>query len=305
MKISSSFWWLSSFVLTPCFALDIPVQSTLDSNIEYSDYQANNVVEITAYIGMATHIVFDKGEKVELVRSGFSEGWEFEQSANHLFLKARSITSTETVIDRSGQEVTQEIVVPPTIKDWKTNLIVVTSKRNYSFILTLGGGEKGRRQNTYRLSFEYPTEKVAQETVIAAKAIEKAKLAKAKIDTASQIEVKNWKYVQQVGKDSRNIAPYRAWDNGRFTFLSFKKNSEIPAIFMVSETGQETLVNMNIDIDHPDTVIIQRIAKQFVLRLDKSVVGITNQGFNTLSVDNTTGTTINNVVREVKGADAS
>lgn len=301
MKIS--FWWLSSFVLTPCFALDIPTQSPLDSNIQYSDYQANNVVEITAYIGMATHIVFDKNEKVELVRSGFSEGWEFEQSANHLFLKARSIAGTETVIDRSGQEVTQEISIPPNIKDWKTNLIVVTNKRNYSFLLSLAGGEKGRRQNTYRLSFQYPTEKVVQDKVAATKVLEKEKLVKAKVAAASAIETKNWKYVQQVGKNSRNIAPYRAWDNGRFTYLSFKKNSEIPAIFMVSETGQETLVNINIDINHPDTVIIQRIAKQFVLRLDDSVVGITNQGFNTLSVDNSTGTTINNVVREVKGAD--
>ncbi|MCP3697460.1 MAG: P-type conjugative transfer protein VirB9 [Aliivibrio sp.] len=301
MKIS--FWWLSSFVLTPCFALDIPTQSPLDSNIQYSDYQANNVVEITAYIGMATHIVFDKNEKVELVRSGFSEGWEFEQSANHLFLKARSIAGTETVIDRSGQEVTQEISIPPNIKDWKTNLIVVTNKRNYSFLLSLAGGEKGRRQNTYRLSFQYPTEKVVQDKVAATKVLEKEKLVKAKVAAASAIETKNWKYVQQVGKNSRNIAPYRAWDNGRFTYLSFKKNSEIPAIFMVSETGQETLVNINIDINHPDTVIIQRIAKQFVLRLDDSVVGITNQGFNTLSVDNATGTTINNVVREVKGAD--
>lgn len=301
MKIS--FWWLSSFVLTPCFALDIPTQSPLDSNIQYSDYQANNVVEITAYIGMATHIVFDKNEKVELVRSGFSEGWEFEQSANHLFLKARSIAGTETVIDRSGQEVTQEISIPPNIKDWKTNLIVVTNKRNYSFLLSLADGDKGRRQNTYRLSFQYPTEKVVQDKVAATKALEKEKLVKAKVAAASAEEVKNWKYVQQVGKNSRNIAPYRAWDNGRFTYLSFKKNSEIPAIFMVSETGQETLVNINIDINHPDTVIIQRIAKQFVLRLDDSVVGITNQGFNTLSADNSTGTTINNVVREVKGAD--
>ena len=301
MKIS--FWWLSSFVLTPCFALDIPTQSPLDSNIQYSEYQANNVVEITAYIGMATHIVFDKDEVIQYEHSGFSEGWEFEQSANHLFLKARSIAGTETVIDRSGQEVTQKISIPPNIKDWKTNLIVVTNKRNYSFLLSLADGNKGRRQNTYRLSFQYPTEKVVQDKVAATKALEKEKLVKAKVAAASAIETKNWKYIQQVGKNSRNIAPYRAWDNGRFTYLSFKKNSEIPAIFMVSETGQETLVNMNIDINHPDTVIIQRIAKQFVLRLDKSVVGITNQGFNTLSVNNSTGTTLNNVVREVKGVD--
>nr|AEY78161.1 channel protein VirB9 [Aliivibrio fischeri] len=72
---------------------------------------------------------------------------------------------------------------------------------------------------------------------------------------------------------------------------------------MVSETGQETLVNINIDINDPDTVIIQRIAKQFVLRLDDSVVGITNKGFNTLNVNNDTGSTIKNVVREVKGVD--
>jgi type IV secretion system protein VirB9 len=301
MKIS--FWWLSSFVLTPCFALDIPTQSPLDSNIQYSDYQANNVVEITAYIGMATHIVFDKDEVIQYEHSGFSEGWEFVKQKNHLFIKARSIKGTEIVIDRSGQEVTQEISIPPT-KEWETNLIIVTNKRNYSFLLSLADGNKGRRQNTYRLSFQYPTEKVVQDKVAATKALEKEKLVKAKVAAVSAIETKNWKYVQQVGKNSRNIAPYRAWDNGRFTYLSFKKNSEIPAIFMVSETGQETLVDINIDINHPDTVIIQRIAKQFVLRLDDSVVGITNQGFNTLSVDNSTGTTINNVVREVKGADA-
>ncbi|MGF1903518.1 P-type conjugative transfer protein VirB9 [Aliivibrio salmonicida] len=298
-------WLLSLFSLTPCFALDIPTHSPHDSNIQYSDYQDDNVVEITAFIGMATHVVFDKGESVELVRSGFSEGWEFEQSANHLFLKARSVASTETVIDRSGNEVTNDISIPPNVKDWKTNLIVVTSKRNYTFSLVLGDGEKGRRQNTYRLSFQYPIETKLIDTATAAKNREKEKLATAKANKEATPTPKNWKYVQQVGEKSRSIAPYRAWDDGRFTYLSFKKNSEIPAIFMVSETGQETLVNINIDINHPDTVIIQRIAKQFVLRLDKSVVGITNQGFNTLSVDNSTGTTINNVVREVKGAEKS
>ncbi len=295
-----SFWWLSYLLITPAFALDIPIQSPLDSNIQYSDYQANNVVEITAYIGMATHIVFAKDEEIELVRSGFSDGWEFEHKNNHLFLKARSVPSTETVIDRGGNEIIRDIFIPPNIKEWATNLIVVTNKRNYSFLLTLGKGEKGRRQNTYRLSFHYPIEKKAQDTLAAIKAMEKSKLNKAKKEMNTQVETKNWRYVQQVGKNSRNIAPYRAWDNGRFTYLSFKKNSEIPAIFMVSETGQETLVNINIDINHPDTVIIQRIAKQFVLRLDDAVVGITNQGYNTLRVDNSRGTTINNVIREVK-----
>ncbi|AAW88283.1 channel protein VirB9 (plasmid) [Aliivibrio fischeri ES114] len=300
--MKASIWLLSCFVFTPCFALNIPVQSPLDSNIQYSTYQANNVVEVTAYIGMASHIVFDKSEKIELVQSGFSEGWEFIKNGNHLFIKARSVPSTETITDHLGNVTTKEIFITPS-KEWETNLIVVTSKRNYTFLLTLGKGDKGRRQNTYRLSFQYPEEKAVQDKIVADIAVEKTKLAKAKIDTHSEPEIRNWKYVQQVGKNSRNIAPYRAWDNGRFTYLSFKKNSEIPAIFMVSETGQETLVNINIDINDPDTVIIQRIAKQFVLRLDDSVVGITNKGFNTLNVNNDTGSTIKNVVREVKGVD--
>lgn len=279
----------------PVMALDIPRHSPLDTNIQYTHYQNNNVVAITAFIGMATHIVFDAGETIEQVRTGFSDGWETDPIGHHLFLKPKSATGKETYFDAEGKEVIQETVITPTPWQWKTNLLVVTNKRNYTFLLSLGSGNKGQRQNTYRLTFDYP-EEVAKQKALQA---EKTKLAQKLIP---EVLPKNWDYMMQVGKQSRNIAPTSAFDDGRFTYLSFAQNSEIPAIFIVTENGQETLINSHINPDKPNTLVIQRIAKQLVLRLDKSVVGITNQAFDTLAVDNQSGATVNGVKRTVKGA---
>ena len=279
----------------PVMALDIPRHSPLDTNIQYTYYQNNNVVAITAFIGMATHIVFDAGETIEQVRTGFSDGWETDPIGNHLFLKPKSATGKETYLDAEDNEVIQETVITPTPWQWKTNLLVVTNKRNYTFLLSLGSGNKGQRQNTYRLTFDYP-EEVAKQKALQA---EKTKLAQKLIP---EVLPKNWDYMMQVGKQSRNIVPTTAFDDGRFTYLSFAQNSEIPAIFIVTENGQETLINSHINPDKPNTLVIQRIAKQLVLRLDKSVVGITNQAFDTLAVDNQSGATVNGVKRTVKGA---
>ncbi|WP_283392633.1 P-type conjugative transfer protein VirB9 [Photobacterium phosphoreum] len=279
---------------TPVMALDIPRHSPLDTNIQYTHYQNNNVVAITAFIGMATHIVFDAGETIEQVRTGFSDGWETDPVGNHLFLKPKSATGKETYLDAEGNEVIQDTVITPTPWQWKTNLLVVTNKRNYTFLLSLGSGKKGQRQNTYRLTFDYPEEVAKQKAL-------QAEQAKLKQKLQPEILPKNWDYMMQVGKDSRNIAPTSAFDDGRFTYLSFAQNSEIPAIFIVAEDGQETLINSHINPDKPNTLVIQRIAKQFVLRLDKSVVGVTNQAFDTLSVDNQSGATVKGVKRTVKG----
>ncbi|HHP0489072.1 TPA: P-type conjugative transfer protein VirB9, partial [Vibrio harveyi] len=50
-------------VSSSCFALDVPDQSRRDSNIQSTDYHNDDVVAITAYIGMSTHIVFSPDEK--------------------------------------------------------------------------------------------------------------------------------------------------------------------------------------------------------------------------------------------------
>lgn len=277
----------------PALALDIPDQSPLDSNIQSTNYQDDNVVNITAFIGISTHIVFSPSEEIEYVFSGFSDGWEATPKGNNLFIRPISAKGTESYFDDEGKEVKQEIEISPNAHDWRTNLNVVTNKRNYTFALNLGQGAKGRRQNTYRLTFTYPQE------IAKAKALAEQKRALAKHLTPDVVP-RNWDYVMQVGKNSRDIAPIRAFDDGRFTYLSFAQNSEIPAIFIVTETGQETLINSHISSSAPNTIVIQRIARQFVLRLGDAVVGVTNQAFDTLAVDNQSGTTVKDVERVIK-----
>lgn len=277
----------------PVLALDVPEHSRRDSNIQATDYHNNDVVEITAYIGMSTHIVFSSDEKIQYVFTGFDSGWETTSKGNHLFLKAISTKGKQSYLNKDGEEVVEDIIISPSVKNWRTNLNVVTNKRNYTFILNLGHGVRGKRQNTYRLTFAYPEEEAKRRALEIEKSTLREKLT-------PEVNAKNWGYVMQVGEKSRSIAPIKAFDDGRFTYLRFAQNSEIPAIFIVTDTGQETLINSHISAHSPDTIVIQRISRQLVLRLDSAVVGVSNQAFDTISVDTLSGSTVKDIERIIK-----
>ena len=198
----------------------------------------------------------------------------------------------KTTYNLQGQAVEQEVQVQPTAKQWKTNLVVVTNKRNYSFVLNLGTGTQGQKLTTYRLTFDYPIEQTEKTATIKEKQRLKGALKQAP-------QPKNWDYMMQVGEHSRPIAPSSAFDDAIFTYITFAQTSEIPAVFIVDEKGEESLINSHINPQDPNTLIVQRIAKQFVLRLDSAVVGITNQGFNS-SAPNYQSSPVPGVSRETK-----
>lgn len=277
----------------PSLALEVPFQSARDSNIQYSNYHDDDVVQMTAVTGMVTQLVVDRDEKLEHVYFGFPDGWKKEIKGNNLFIWPQSTKGTESYIDYEGKEITNEITIQPNPKEWRTNLLVVTNKRNYAFVLNLGVGRQGMRANTYRLTFLYPEEEAKREAAKQAAVQKKLKLV-------PEVRPKNLNYSMQVGKFSRNIAPTAAYDDGRFTYLTFAPNAEIPAIFMVADDGKETLINSHINPKSPDTVVIQRIAKTYVLRLDNAVVGVHNMGFDTLPLNNNNGTTLKDIERVVK-----
>lgn len=287
--------WALSLMPFSTYALDIPLQSPLDPNIQHTQYNADDVVLITAYPGNSTHLVFSPAETIIEVVIGFSEGWESLISGNHLFIKAKSVKGQETFYNDMGEPVVRETTVQPQANQWKTNLAIVTNLRVYSFTLQLGEGKTGQRQNTYRLTFDYPQDKALMTEQLA---------ATKKLDDALEHtpKPKNWDYLMQVGKDSRAIAPSKAFDDGTFTYITFAQNSEMPAVFIVDEKGAESLINGHINPDEPNTLVIQRVAKQFALRLDKAVVGITNQAFDTKAQMEPHTSTVPGVERELKGA---
>ena len=296
---------LSVCVAPSALALSIPTASPVSHHMQTVNYASNNVFQVTAYRGRVTEITFSAAEKVEQVVTGFSEGWEIITHGNHVFIKARSTegTTTTTSTDSNGQVQTQKnsVTVQPTPNRWHTNLLVNTNLHSYAFNLKLGWGNSGLRHNTYQLVFQYPEQEAA--LLLAQRKAQQEKDQQAsqlKSIANTRLSSMNANYTMQIGDNSHVIAPVQAYDNGRFTYFSFAPNSPIPAIFVETGTGQEELVNQAINPTHPSTVIVHRVAKQWVLRLGQEVVGINNTGYGLLTVNQQSGTSLPNTVRVMK-----
>lgn len=81
-------------------------------------------------------IVFAADEEVLDVASGFTQGWEFSDRRNILYVKPKSIKTG------NGQEA---IVMAPEARKWDTSLMVTTNRRMYDFDLKLlPGGNNGK-----------------------------------------------------------------------------------------------------------------------------------------------------------------
>lgn len=277
----------STFFACNVFALDIPTRSEHDPRIQYVNYNAGDVVQVNAQPGIGTRIVFDESEKIISVHSGFSSAWQNERVGNMLIIKPITIRAGETTFK-------------PTKKDWATNMIVTTNKRLYDFDLRLVADHNKTNKNTlhraaYRVQFRYPEqERKAKQTAIKQSEIQE-KLAYA-------VKPENDAYFMKVGENSQRIAPTEAFDDGRFTYLRFPGNYDMPAVFVFDENGDESLVNTHIDPKRKDTLVVHRIAKTFVLRFGKKIVGVYNQGYDAHGIPAEHNTTIYGVKRVLKGA---
>lgn len=271
-------------------AADLPVESRYDGRIQYVNYNAGDVVIVRALPGLGARIVFAANEEILDVASGFTQGWEFSDRRNILYIKPKSIKTG------SGQGA---IVMAPEAGKWDTNLMVTTNRRMYDFDLKLrpGGGNSGKApQNqrvAYRIEFKYPEDEAASR----AKAADKAK-AQTKLD--EKPTPRNWAYSMRVGDASDGIAPTIAFDDGRFTYLKFPNNRDFPAVFIVAADKSESLVNTHVD---KDVLVVHRVARELVLRLGNAVVGVYNDKYDVDGLPPTDGTTVPGVKRVIVGRD--
>ena len=79
--------------------------------------------------------------------------------------------------------------------------------------------------------------------------------------------------------------PVAAYDNHQFTFLKFPAGSEIPSLYVVDAYGDESLINYNVE---NDWIVIQRTAKEMVLRNGKFVGCLINANRATTRTDSGT-----------------
>lgn len=271
-------------------AVELPQSSPYDNRIQHVNYNPADVVVVNTLPGIGTRIVFAPDETVQDIATGFSQGWELSDSHNILYVKAKSVVLGQ------GQPA-----MSPEAGTWNTNLMVTTNKRMYDLDLRLladstNGKVPAGQRVSYRVQYLYPQDEAAS-----AKAKQDAELARSRL--AAKPAPRNWNYSMQVGDASEQIAPAAAYDDGRFTYLKFPNNRDFPTVFIAAADKTESIVNSHVDPAAPDTLVVQRVTRDLVLRLGNAVVGVYNDSFDPDGVPPEGGTTVPGVKRIIKAGE--
>jgi type IV secretion system protein VirB9 len=116
-----------------------------------------------------------------------------------------------------------------------------------------------------------------------------------RIDAAPQVV--NSAYAIAEGVASADIVPTLIFDDGRFTYLRFPGNQEVPAVFHVLGDGSESVVNARME---GDLLVVDRVSRRLMLRAGSAVVGVWNEAFDRTGRPPDDGTTVPGVQRVVK-----
>lgn len=256
-----------------------PPKGAYDARVRVVDYNPADVVRLATFFGVSTHIQFGEQESIQDVSVGDQEAWHIVPRGRHLFVKPKDAHAD-------------------------TNVTVITDRRVYHFALVvqprnLRDATAWRDRNlVYSLSFRYPDEEAAAREAQARQAQTEAVAHR----IAQQLE----QPPQPLMNDdywvagAAEISPSAAWDDGRFIYLSFSGNRDMPAIYAVGPDGAEALINTHVE---GNQIVVQRMVRQLTLRKGTWVACIVNRRFDiTAGSDNTTGTVAPGVERVIREA---
>jgi len=217
----------------------VPRPGSGDPRINIVEYDPMEVIELSAVLGYQILIEFGDDESIENVAIGDSLGWQVTPNRKANLLFVKPMEN-----------------VPP------TNMTVVTNSRQYAFNLRVQEEAPDDQAIIYVLRFQYPAEEVPAEVV--EDIVE---------EPAPKIINSAYSY-----EGSTQTLPEQIYDDGEATYFQFREGDEYPAIFAIEdEEGQsETTVNSHV---RDGNVVVDRIARGFVLRRGEDVTRIFNDGF--------------------------
>ncbi|ENN94545.1 P-type conjugative transfer protein VirB9 [Bartonella vinsonii] len=281
MSQFSKIIFLAFIVAINCYTVSLyaetaPVSARKDNRIRFVNYDPYNVTQIIGSIRSSVQLEFADDEEVAYVGIGNSVAWQVAPAGHFVFLKPREVQPV-------------------------TNLQIVTSrqdgtKRSYQFELQVREGDVSAGNDTYFLvKFRYPEDEALRKKLAeAAKAEQREEdFVNDILNTHEDFGPRNWAYEAQ---GSTLIEPSSVYDNGKTTTFTFLGNSEIPAIYLVSLDGQESLIPKSIK---DNKVIVHATAAQFTLRRGNEVLCIFNKRFVPEGINPETGTTSPSVQRKV------
>jgi type IV secretion system protein VirB9 len=260
-----------------------------DSRLREVQYDPDAVVTVPVKRGIVTLIALDRDESISDVASG--AGGDCSKADSVWCIAAQA----------GGRDI---FVKPKTGASAANNLAVVTDKRTHSFrFVVLAEGDA--REPVYRLIVKAPI--VRSVTAARPTPIERIVVLPTVPEpapgqlVADRLQagptVVNAEYSIAEGKASEDIVPTLVFDDGRFTYLRFPGNREVPAVFHVLPDGTETLVNTRME---DDLLVVDRVSRRLVLRAGSAVVGVWNEAFDSDGRPAKEGTTADGVRRWLK-----
>ncbi|HYA65315.1 MAG TPA: TrbG/VirB9 family P-type conjugative transfer protein, partial [Burkholderiaceae bacterium] len=247
-----------------------------------------NVVTVGAKAGVATMVEFGPGEHVLSVATGqgadcahLSDVWcvAWPASASFVFVRPKSRATTPLTLD------------------------VVTDRHSYGLQFDpIGSGDT--RPAVFRLVFTYPQSK-SSDTPAASPAQAPSQLPALAVPLVSEAQLiyermqtapvpANASYTIAYGKNSQELAPAMVFDDGRFTYIRWAGNREIPAVFEIRADGSELLANTRME---GDLIVVDRIARGLMLRSGTAVASLRNERFDPDGASPVAGTTVPGVER--------
>jgi type IV secretion system protein VirB9 len=245
----------------------VPAKGSVDTRIRSAAYNGDEVYKLRGFVGYQIDVEFEFGETFTGLGAGDLEGLSFVGQDNHLFLKPKAAKVA-------------------------TNLTVLTSRREYQFDYTASSQHPAADDQgvIYALRFTYAVAPSQSAAEVAAKRLD------SQLDSALAKRPQNVDY-WYCGEPA--LKPVGASDDGVHTRLRFAVNADLPAIFVRSDDGSESLLNFSMDAGD---VVVHRIAKRFILRRGKLTGCVVNQGFAGGGTRLDSGTVAPDVERRVQGA---
>jgi type IV secretion system protein VirB9 len=265
-------------------------------------YDPKAVVTVPVKRGVVTLVMLDADESIAEVASGLGGDCAKAEAAWCIAAQA------------GGRNV---FVKPKSTASAANTVAVVTDRRSHSFrFVVLADGDP--KPPVYRLVVKAPATRTAGPArqvspnglplsllapLAALPPVPPAPTPRQVVTERLQTkpQVLNSSYSIADGTGSEDIVPALIFDDGRFTYLRFPGNREVPAVFHVLGDGSETLVNARME---DDLLVVDRVSRRLMLRAGAAVVAVWNDAFDLDGVPPERGTTVPGVQRRLK-ADSS
>jgi type IV secretion system protein VirB9 len=231
---------VNALAMSAAYAQSSVAPDSGDRRIRTLLFVPDQVVRLRGWVGYHIDLEFESGESFLTLGGGDLAGLTYGAFSNHLVLKPKA----------------------PAVR---TNLTVITNKRTYviDYAVQAGRPDPITDELVYSLRFNYPpipgptpTERVTDDLAAA---------------PVARFQNMDYWYCGH-----STLQPVAASDDGVHTRLRFGPSAEIPAIFVKSDDGTESLLNYTVE---GQDIVIHRLARHFVLRRGKLVGCVTNQGF--------------------------